>query len=64
MICARCSRDIYKFYTCNYCKRKVCNDCIKSSRRISRVQRIFICKDDWSKMASRKLFKRTTKETV
>ncbi len=59
MICERCSRDIHKFETCDYCKRKVCFDCVKSSKRYTKVVRMVICKDCWSKMPSRKTYKST-----
>ncbi|VVB76738.1 Uncharacterised protein [uncultured archaeon] len=60
MICERCSRDIYKSETCNYCNRKICFDCTKSSKRLSKTTRLVICKDCWSKMPSRKKYKSTT----
>ncbi len=62
MMCARCGRDIHKYNTCNYCKRQVCTYCVKSSRRVSKTIRLAICKDDWSKLQSRKAFKSATKE--
>ena len=62
MMCERCRADIYKYSTCNYCKRKICINCVKSSRRVSKTIRLVICKDCWTKMPSRKLFKGATKE--
>ncbi|MCL5413280.1 MAG: hypothetical protein M1569_02650 [Candidatus Marsarchaeota archaeon] len=62
VICERCGKTIYKYNTCNYCKKKVCFNCVKSSRRVSKVWRLVICKSCWSKMPARKLFKGTTKE--
>ena len=35
MLCARCGKTIYKYRTCNYCKRKICESCVKSSRKMS-----------------------------
>lgn len=63
MLCQRCGNDIYKHERCNYCKRNICFNCVKSSRRISKVIRLVICKDDWSKMSARKQFKSATKES-
>jgi hypothetical protein len=60
MICDRCSRDIYKFEKCDYCNRKLCFNCVKSSKRLSKTTRLVICKDCWSKMPSRKKYKSTT----
>lgn len=62
MICQRCGTEIYKYSTCNYCKRNICNNCIKSSRRVSKVIRLVICADDWSKMPTRKIYKSVTKD--
>ncbi len=57
MICERCSADVYKYEVCAYCKRKVCSSCVKSSKRISKIERSVICKDCWSSLKSRKRFK-------
>lgn len=57
MQCERCKREIFKLVTCNYCNRKICNDCMKSSKRKSKVVRVIICKDCWSVMSRRKAYK-------
>lgn len=57
MICERCSRDIHKYETCDYCKRKICFDCVKSSKKYTKTVRMVICKDCWSKMPVRKTYK-------
>ncbi len=62
MLCERCSAEIYKHDLCRYCNRKICNNCIKSSRRVSKTQRIVICKDCWSVMKRRKAFKSMSKD--
>ena len=62
MLCERCGRDMFKFETCDYCKKKICNDCMKSSRKSSKILRKVICKDCWSKLPSRKAFKATVME--
>jgi hypothetical protein len=56
-MCERCGKDMYKSVVCNYCNRKICNDCMKSSKRKSKTIRIIICKDCWSKLPSRKTYK-------
>ena len=58
MRCERCGKDIHIYDTCNYCSKKICNDCIKSSKRITGTERAFICKGCWSSMKSRKVYKR------
>ncbi len=62
MICERCSADVYKYEACNYCKRKICNSCVKSSKRVSRTEKAVICKDCWSDLKQRKRYKSATKE--
>jgi hypothetical protein len=42
---------------CEYCNKKVCVPCEKSSKKTSRIRRIVICKDCWSEMGKRKKFK-------
>ncbi len=63
MLCARCGKTIYKYRTCNYCKRKICESCVKSSRKVSKIMKLVICKDCWSKMPTRKQFKSAKKES-
>ena len=50
---------MYKYNTCNTCSRKICYDCLKSSKRVTKVEKAYICKDCWSKMPSRKTYKST-----
>ena len=57
MLCERCRKEIYKYVVCNYCGRKICNDCMKSSQRASKTNRLVICKDCWSDMKKRKAYK-------
>jgi len=64
MNCERCGAEIYKYNVCNYCHRKICNNCVKSSRRVSKTVRLVICKDCWGDMEKRKAFKSASKSTV
>jgi hypothetical protein len=59
MLCERCGKDMFKHETCNFCNKKICNDCMKSSKKKSKVVRSVICKDCWSKIPSRKAYKAT-----
>ncbi len=61
MLCDRCGREIHKYELCNYCNRKIGVECVKSSRKVSKIRRLVICKDDWSKMRVRKEFKSARK---
>ena len=64
MMCERCGKDIFKQVKCDYCNRKICQDCIKSSKRKSKVVRLIICKDCWSVMSKRKIYKSTVKTPI
>jgi len=57
MICERCGREVHFLEKCEYCNRKICASCVKSSKKLSRVRRIVICKDCWGEMEKRKAFK-------
>lgn len=54
--CERCGEQTAKLEKCDFCKRKVCFACIKSSKR-KKSGRMFICKDCWGKMPRRKKYK-------
>lgn len=60
MLCDRCKKDAYKYDICKTCGRKICNSCMKSSRRLNKLVRIAICKDCWSSMPKRKIYKTET----
>ena len=62
MICERCGAEIYRSDTCNYCNKKICNNCIKNSKKISRTEKLIICKDCWSNMKKRSKHKSAKKE--
>jgi hypothetical protein len=55
--CERCKREIFKKEFCNYCGRTICTLCTKSAQRVKKTTRLAICKDCWSDMKRRKLFK-------
>ncbi len=57
MLCERCKREIYRNNKCNYCDRAVCDGCMKASQRASKLQRLIICRDCWSNMEKRTLYK-------
>ena len=57
LMCERCKREVYRLELCNYCGRKIGVECVKSSQRASRISRLAICKDDWSDIKKRTLYK-------
>ena len=62
-LCERCKKEIYKSEACNYCNKRICNDCEKSSIRIQKVTRLVICKDCWSNIKRRTAFKNGRTDT-
>jgi len=58
--CQRCGKQSAKLEKCNYCDRKTCFACIKSSKR-KKVGHLFICKDCWNNMKKRKAYEGATK---
>lgn len=57
LLCERCKREIFRYEICNYCGRKICDSCVKSSQKPQKTVRLVICKDCWSDMKKRKAFK-------
>ncbi|MEM4367355.1 MAG: hypothetical protein QW035_04505 [Candidatus Anstonellales archaeon] len=55
--CERCAAPTAKAVKCRYCSKMLCNSCIKSSKKVARVEHIYICKDCWTVMPKRKAFK-------
>jgi hypothetical protein len=55
--CERCKNEMFKASKCDYCGRKICNNCIKSSERASKIVRLIICKSCWSNMPKRSAYK-------
>ncbi len=57
--CQRCSRITWNAAVCNYCGRIVCEHCIKSVKKVKRkdIGKLYICKDCWSNLEKRKLFR-------
>ena len=61
-LCDRCKKEIFKNETCTYCGKKICNDCMKSSMRVQKVNRLVICKDCWGNIKKRTTFKNRKSE--
>lgn len=57
ILCDRCKKELFRYEKCNYCSRKICNACMKSSQKASKTLRLVICKDCWSSMPVRKAYK-------
>jgi hypothetical protein len=57
ILCERCKKEVFKYEICNYCGRKICYSCTKSSQRPTKVSRLAICKDCWGAMKKRSAFK-------
>ncbi|MBD3397662.1 hypothetical protein GF412_00815 [Candidatus Micrarchaeota archaeon] len=57
LVCDRCGKKTAKLDTCNYCRKECCVSCVKSSKRVGKGSKAYICKDCWTKMDRRKKFK-------
>ena len=58
--CEKCGREAHLLEQCGQCKRRVCHDCVKSSklsRQIVKGARHVICKPCWTSPAKRTAFK-------
>ena len=62
--CERCKDEVFKYLSCDYCGRKICNNCIKSSARASKISRLVICKDCWGDMKKREKYKNKLAPTL
>ena len=56
MRCERCSALVHKVEKCDHCEKKICNECVKSSRKDKSGVRRLICKDCWGSVKKRKEF--------
>jgi len=54
--CDRCGTQTAKVFHCYYCKKVICNSCIKSQKRL-KTEKLYICKGCWSSIPSRKSYK-------
>jgi hypothetical protein len=57
MRCDRCKEEFFRLDKCNSCNRKICNNCIKSTKNLSKTERVGICKDCWSDLKKRSKYK-------
>ena len=57
IFCERCKTEIHKYEQCNYCNRKICINCTKSTQKTPKTRRLIICKDCWSVMPRRSAYK-------
>ena len=58
MLCERCKKEAHYLELDPFCGRKICQNCIKSSKRVKETkQHVVICKDCWGDIEKRKKFK-------
>ena len=63
-VCERCKREMYRFETCDYCGRKICDACVKASQKATKLQRLVICRDDWNSLPKRTQYKNKQKPVL
>ena len=57
MICEKCANETNDPSKCMGCGKRLCRDCIKSQKKLHKMERIFICKTCWGDMKKRGPFK-------
>ena len=62
--CERCGKQTAKINKCDYCTKNLCYDCVKSSKKMTKVKALFICKNCWSNMKSRTKYKSAMKRPL
>ncbi|MEM3791381.1 MAG: hypothetical protein QXL16_01465 [Candidatus Micrarchaeaceae archaeon] len=55
--CERCGKEVSIREKCEYCSRKICNHCVKASRKVTKANRIVICKDCWNNTTLRSQYR-------
>jgi len=55
--CERRGEQVARAERCTYCNKQVCEACLKSSKRIAKTRRYFICKSCWGNIGFRTRFK-------
>ncbi|NYZ75973.1 hypothetical protein H0N98_01855 [Candidatus Micrarchaeota archaeon] len=54
--CERCGGQTAKVVKCDYCSRRICNPCVKSSKR-KKIDHRYICKGCWGSITKRSMYK-------
>ena len=57
MLCERCKKEAHYLELDQFCGRKICQDCTKSSKKPQKTKHVVICKDCWSDLDKRSKFK-------
>jgi len=57
VMCERCSGETHEPEKCMGCGKKLCRNCVKSLKKLHKLERIAICKTCWSDMGKRSKFK-------
>lgn len=57
LICEKCGGETTNFEKCTGCAKKICRTCVKSQKKLHKLERVAICRDCWGKMDKRGRFK-------
>ena len=58
LICEKCGAETKLLEKCIGCAKKICRTCIKSQKKLHKLERISICKECWGKISKRTEYKR------
>ena len=56
-LCDRCKNETHFSEKCNFCDRRICRDCLKSQKRLHKLERMTMCKTCWGDLGKRSRFK-------
>ena len=56
--CEKCNDDAKLLEKCVGCGKKICRNCIKSQKKLHKLERVAICKLCWGDLKKRMEFKR------
>jgi len=57
LTCERCGGESKLIEKCMGCGKKICRTCIKSQKKLHKMERMPICRDCWGNLAIRSKFK-------
>jgi len=56
-MCEKCGSESVLLEKCMGCGKKICRNCMKSQKKLHKLDRICICKGCWEDIKKRSVFK-------
>jgi hypothetical protein len=57
LTCEKCGGESAALDTCMGCSKKICRSCVKSQKKLHKLDRVAICRTCWGVMPKRRKFK-------